>query len=278
MPSPKENRSRGWCYTLNNYTQEEFDELTRVECRYHVLGKEVGDKGTAHIQGYIYFKNYVTFFKVKKLLGDRCHIERQKGSTQQASVYCKKDGNFQEIGVLPRKNLTKKQRAERNELLLSANLNQLVKDGEISLSHVKQIKSARLILAQEHEDYEHSSTRGTWYYGPPGVGKSRRARLENPGAFIKSQNKWWDGYQGQKAVILDDLDGDYLSHYLKIWGDRYACSGEVKGGTVRLQHEKIVVTSNYSPDVLFEAKGPELVRAIRRRFNVVHMYKPYIFS
>ena len=277
MPSPKENRSRGWCYTLNNYTQEEFDELTRVECRYHVLGKEVGDKGTPHIQGYIYFKNYVTFFKVKKLLGSRCHIERQKGTTTQASEYCMKEGNFQEIGILPRKNLTKKERAVRNKLLMSAPLNQLVSDGELSLSHVGQIRSARLILAQEAEDYEHSSTRGTWYYGPPGVGKSRRARLENPGAYIKPQSKWWDGYTGQKAVILDDLDGTYLGHYLKIWSDRYACTGEVKGGTVKLQHEKIVVTSNYSPDTLFEA-NPELVKAIRRRFHVVHMYTPYIFS
>jgi len=39
-----------------------------------------------------------------------------------------------------------------------------------------------------------TTVKGLWYWGPPGTGKSHKARADNPGAFLKSQNKWWDGY------------------------------------------------------------------------------------
>ena len=80
------------------------------------------------------------------------------------------------------------------------------------------------------------NVRGEWYWGEPGTGKSRAARANFPDAYLKAQNKWWDGYTGQQYVILDDLDTDVLGHYLKIWADRYACTGEVKGGTIPLFH------------------------------------------
>lgn len=84
-------------------------------------------------------------------------------------------------------------------------------------------------------------------WGEPGTGKTTFARTEYPGSlYIKPQSKWWDGYSGQKTVVLDDLDSDCLGHYLKIWGDKWAATGEVKGGTVPLKYDRFIVTSNYS--------------------------------
>lgn len=134
---------------------------------------------------------------------------------------------------------------------------------------VKYIGNLLKLEALYGVPHESESCRGVWIYGPPGSGKSHYARHHYPKAFSKAQSKWWDGYTGQRNVVLDDLDSNCLGHLLKIWADRYGCYGEVKGATVPLRHEKFIVTSNYLPRDLWEQ--PTLLQAIRRRFIFIRL-------
>jgi len=93
--------------------------------------------------------------------------------------------------------------------------------------------------------YTPPDLRGVWLHGFPGSGKTCLARFY-PDVYIKVQNKWWDGYNGEKVVVLDDLDTPVLYHYLKIWVDRYSCSGEIKGGTTQFQYDYLIITCNLS--------------------------------
>jgi hypothetical protein len=76
------------------------------------------------------------------------------------------------------------------------------------------------------------------------------------------------------VVILDDLDSDCLAHYLKIWADKWGATGEIKGGTVALNYDTFIVTSNFSIETLHKKLAPETIAAITRRFKVTHFNAP----
>lgn len=111
-----------------------------------------------------------------------------------------------------------------------------------------------------------------WIWGEPGVGKTRGVweKYGCDGVYVKSLNKWWDGYEDREVVLLDDWDPSMkcLAFLLKAWADRYPFRAETKGGSIMIRPKRIVVTSNYSIEQCFD--GPD-VEAILRRFKVVHM-------
>lgn len=94
-----------WCFTLNNYTQQEYEDLTGSAPElwsYIVVGKEVGESNTPHLQGYGILKTKRRLRQVKQLPGlGRAHLEVSRGTPKEASEYCKKDGQFDEYGELP---------------------------------------------------------------------------------------------------------------------------------------------------------------------------------
>lgn len=94
-------RSRAWCFTLNNYSDEDVLTFQAMECDYIVFGKEVGESGTPHLQGYVYFANARSLKSVKKI-NAKMHLEPAKGSSKQNFDYCtKQDKDFFEKGTRP---------------------------------------------------------------------------------------------------------------------------------------------------------------------------------
>lgn len=265
------SKSSRWCFTVNNWEPKDEELFQQLECKYLVYGREVGDSGTPHLQGFVTFKGQQRLSALKKI-HETAHWEAAKGTSRQASDYCKKDGDYFEKGDAPSP-------GKRTDLL---DIAKAVKSGmtlkEVSdMSPDTYIRNYRGIAnyASLHvEEYEADDVRGIWIHGPPGTGKSHHARLfasANGGVFNKAQNKWFDGYNGEPVIVLDDMDNDALAHYLKIWSDKYACSGEIKGGTVKLRHKWFVVTSNYDIDSLFEEKGGVMCAAIKRRFKQIEL-------
>lgn len=92
-----------WVFTLNNFVPEDVTRLEAlgVEAKYLVFGKETGESGTPHLQGFVIFPVSTRLAAAKRKVGERAHLEPARGSNQQASEYCKKDGDFQEFGSLP---------------------------------------------------------------------------------------------------------------------------------------------------------------------------------
>ena len=86
--------------------------------------------------------------------------------------------------------------------------------------------------------------------------------------YHKLCNKWWDGYRGEKVIILDDFDQPSLSHYIKIWADNYNSIGEIKNGSINLNYNIFIITSNYMPKFLWP-NDIKLRYAIYRRFKFI---------
>lgn len=92
-----------WCFTLNNYTDEDQERLRRLSetVKYLIFGREVGEAGTSHLQGFVVFHTSTRLATAKAAISDRAHLECARGTTQQAADYCKKEDDFEEFGQLP---------------------------------------------------------------------------------------------------------------------------------------------------------------------------------
>jgi hypothetical protein len=75
------NGARKWCFTLNNYTDEDMLMLSTLfpdTVKYLIYGREVGANGTPHLQGLFGFRLSELLRERKKPLGSeyilRCAV------------------------------------------------------------------------------------------------------------------------------------------------------------------------------------------------------------
>lgn len=232
-----------------------------------VTGKEVGENGTPHIQGYVVFKEKKRITALAKLI-PRAHWEVARGTPKQASAYCKKDGAFEELGVLPMTGgeRTKKNWDEAWQLAKAGKIEEV--DKSILMPHYNTIKRIAADYAPKVQAIE--TLAHEWHFGPTGTGKSRKVRTENPDAFIKNADKWWDGYNGESVVIIEDIDkyDIKLGRYLKLWGDHYSFPAECKHqGKRDIRPHKVIITSNYKPDEIWNDEKTHA--PIMRRYKLI---------
>jgi hypothetical protein len=111
---------------------------------------------------------------------------------------------------------------------------------------------------------------GTWITGPAGCGKTRAVLDQIPDAYPKPRNQWWDGYQREDVVLVDDVDkfDVRLGGYFKHWADCYPFIGEVKGGSQKIRPKRLIVTSQYSIEEIWEDAATR--EALLRRFVVIN--------
>lgn len=263
-PGKSGGRARNWCFTLNNPTSNDEDELKALKgVKYMCVGHEVGDSGTPHLQGYVQFKDAKTISSLKKV-NKAIHWEIARGSADQASEYCKKDGKFWEIGEMG------SGQGFRTDLEVAR---------QQILNNTPQIEIANenfflwVQYGRRLEEYRSLvQPRRSWksdviiFWGESGTGKSRKANELYPNADrITYQHPFFLGYTNNDVVIFDDFDPATMP--VQVWleiCDRYPKKINVKGSEKEWNPKTIVFTSNHDPKFWY---GNDEVR-IQRRITI----------
>jgi hypothetical protein len=266
-----------FCFTLNNYTEDEYRKIREYmvsKCVYGIVGREIGELGTPHLQGYFNLgrDGRKSFATLKKEIGSRAHIEQARGSDEQNRTYCSKTGDFVEHGELQ----SSGKRNDLNDVAEAITKGGSVED--VALSHPSTyIKFHRGIEAL-HSVVASRRTRSfktevSVLVGAPGSGKSRYASAKSASlgsTYYKPRGEWWDGYNGQISVVIDDFYG-WLKYddLLKIT-DRYPYQVPIKGGYRQFTSKYIFITSNVEIDKWYKFEGYDTT-ALRRRIEHYHI-------
>lgn len=261
-------KSRDFCFTVNNFTKEDFLEIWSFQCKYIVIGSE--NEGTPHLQGYIYYENPVSV-KAHRNKIKKWHSEpRLRQSTpKQASDYCKKDGNFVERGEIPKQGKRTDidqirdiiaEGGDVHDLYANARSYQAFRFGQVGLSLYSKRRNTK--------------THIKWYYGATGTGKSLKAFEEMPEAWASGEVRngfFFDGYAGEKECIFDDFRPQDMTFamLLKIF-DRYPMRVRILGGSVQFVAEKIIVTTTRHPREFYAER--EDVNQLLRRIEIVERF------
>ncbi|UDN67424.1 replication-associated protein [robinz virus RP_1170] len=272
------------CFTLNNYTEEDEQRIQQsIEFYvFAVYGRETAPStGTKHLQGFINFRTKREFSRIKDIVGERAHIEQARGTDSDNQVYCKKDGSFWEHGAP----VGQGKRTDLEECI------ELIKGGAELYDIVERYTSQFIryprgiertveILGagrpgggrQFKTGYRFVKLQFIVYVGETGSGKSRMAAelCKGESTYYKPHGKWWDGYNGQHNVVIDDFYGWIAYDEILRITDRYPHKVEVKGGFIEFTSKRLFIPSNERIEKWWTTHcyNEEKVKPIRRRLDI----------
>lgn len=293
--------SRSWCFTLQVPEQfarnqetalrfaEEFyahDEKEAGHVRYVIYQLERGEQQQRfHLQGYVELSASQRRSYVRRLISDSAHWEPRRGTRDEARNYCRKEDTRiagpWEFGVWNTNG-----RGNRSDL---ATLAGNIQSGQITFANVREEHPARYVQYRNgvRDLLAHSARQRTRQFrnvhvtvlcGPPGCGKSRYAVgathdyfMLDPGS--NGTNVWFDGYEGQSTLIIDDFYGWIRWTMLLRLLDGYQCRLPVKGGFVYAEYTRVFITSNSHPAEWYDYGRHMNWGALRRRVSELRMWE-----
>jgi len=231
-----------WCFTYNNWNDENYSSIVPIikeKCRVAIIGKEIGEGGTPHLQGYIEFKTKsrpISVFGIKEM-----HWEKAKGNKADNIKYCSKD------------------------------------DSNPFCHNCKRHRPLQLIKNEQLYDWQKHILKGLeadpddrtvfWYWSEKGgVGKTQFCKyltyhhgaicVHGKGADVRNGVlEYCKANQATPDLILYPIPRCYDSNYVSYEAlenikDMYFYSGKYEGGMVLGNSPHLIVFANMPPDEL----------------------------
>lgn len=260
--------AQSWCFTLNNYTEEEFAGLSFWSCRYLIVGKEMGENKTPHLQG------YVEFYSKKRLSGCkalsyRAHWEKRNGRRDQARDYCKKSNDFVEFGTWA-ETLGQGYRSDLKDVVQASKENRSFVQALGSCpSLTRYVHCFKLIRSElDKEEAPHwRDVSVSLFVGKTGTGKTRLA-MDHKSVYKldMANNLWFDGYDRETRLVIDDFYGWIKYGHLLQLLDGYRMRLEIKGSFTYAYWTEVIITSNKMYNEWYKDRD---LSALERRITTV---------
>lgn len=286
-------KSRAFCFTKNNPDDTVFNDYENYNVQFCVYQLEKAPTTeTLHLQGFVYFKNPRTIRGIVQRIPffNKCHIEIARGTVQQNIEYVTKEDTQQSepvfLGEPPQQQgsrtdlqelityIDETKKVSYDEIvikfpLIAATKRNYVKD-LIALKFKKEAKQYYKDLVNEQTVPKIVKV----YYGEPGSGKTSRVFKKydiddiyviSLGDGSNSNTLWFDDYQGEPILLLDDFYGNIKYNFLLRMLDIYPLRVQCKGSYTHVNFRRIYITSNVRPSEWYRKD----ISALKRRITKI---------
>ena len=260
-------RNRCWMGTI--WEEADLEILKKMNFDYLIISDKdytKDDKKLLHWHVLICFKNA----RQRPLKTNNAHWDSVRDRIAAKDYCISKGKNFLEFGNLNINPANKNDWKGFVEECKTESLENLI-NGPFSNMYARYMSFAGIVHNVFKKIEILKELDNLWIYGKPGTGKTSFVWKEFKNLYVKPQNKWWDGYNEEENVLIDDWGKDtstYLFDYLKIWADYYPFRCEMKGTSRMIRPKRILITSNYSIEEAM--KDWDRIEPIRRRFKIMN--------
>jgi len=283
MPSKQARNFVATIWNVEN-TRETYEEACEEhEIAFFAWGEEECPKsGKKHHQAFFCMEKKIacgarTLNKLGDWFGEKhCFIQAMNGSIKQSEAYCSKEGSYQTIGSLP----SQGERTDLNTLKTEIYSGKR-KFGDILDSDPVMIhKYGRTLTLLEdrylRKQFRTEMTKGIWYVGGTGVGKSHKAfeGFHPDTHYQKVQDGlWWEDYAGQETVIINDFRGDIPYDMMLQLVDKWPFKVPRRGRSpMPFTSKTVIVTSVLSPEEVYHNRhDKDSLDQLLRRFEIIHL-------
>lgn len=268
--------SKYWCFTdfqvneaRHSFLQGLYPETVNQICYQEEVCPTTGRR---HFQGFLGLTKKISRKKLQSLMDQPgLHCDPVKKSVAAAANYCRKSESSVPGGMRYDAGLDISQ-GERSDLQqVKYDLDRGSTLGQVYDAHFET--SARYYRFFKeyllHKQVPRSDAPQVYVLcGPTGTGKTKWVydRFGCKGVYAKDPtNKWWDGYEQQHCLLIDEFHCNIPLNYMLRLLDRYPMIVETKGGATQFNSPVICITSNVDYVDWYSHCDPKSKDAFTRR-------------
>lgn len=225
-----------------------FDyETIHDKCTYiHYANEVCPDTNREHHQGYVGFTKRTTLRGAKRILPG-CHLEPRMGTLKQNEDYCSKYGELIKWGTVPKCDGINKLSVTEYIERVKAKATTIELIEEFPGLYLRQPRGLQLIrnaFIKTQRTAPRLDLKVYFLTGPTGCGKTRMAMGHEPYKIMASEMQWWDHYDGETDLLIDEYDNDVRITSLTALLDVYVKRLPVKGSFTYANWLKVYLTAN----------------------------------